>query len=380
MNNISTYLVITPFFPSEKSFVGSYIFDQLNEIRNQRDFKIDIVKTVSCFSSEEDYQFKGFRVLIFKVLDVPYFILPGIFNVINKKRFLAFLKRKEIEDIQFTHSHVSYPASYLVEDLNCKKIVQHHGLDVLQLLNGRSVFLRRIQRNYLIKNSIKHLNKADLNIGVSRKVLGELRNHKGYNPKNEIVVYNGVDKSKFYYIPKRKINDFFTIGCVANFWHTKDHITLIKSVALLIKNGFNCKLRLIGSGATYFDCYNFVLENNLNDNITFEKEMEHEKLNDFYNQIDLFVMPSYYEAFGCVYLEAWASNTPFIAIEDQGISEVIPEKNRRFFLTEKENPRALKNKIEYIAKNKIELTFNPDLYLDVTISNFLKEIKKLTTC
>ena len=40
------YLVITPFFPSNESFVGSYVYDQITEIKNQSNFSIEIVKVV----------------------------------------------------------------------------------------------------------------------------------------------------------------------------------------------------------------------------------------------------------------------------------------------------------------------------------------------
>ena len=66
--------------------MGSYIFDQINEIRNQSDFTIEVIKVVSFFSGENDYEYKGFKVKIFKVLDLPFFIFPGLFNSINKKR------------------------------------------------------------------------------------------------------------------------------------------------------------------------------------------------------------------------------------------------------------------------------------------------------
>ena len=72
-------------------------------------------------------------------------------------------------------------------------------------------------------------------------------------------------------------------------------------------------------------CKKYVNDNNLSEFILFEKELEHHKLNKFYNEIDLFVLPSYYEALGCVYLESWATNTPFIAVKNQGVSEIIPE-------------------------------------------------------
>ena len=344
MNKDGTYLVITPFFPSNESFVGSYVYDQIAEIKNQSNFSIEIVKVVSYFSSESDYEFNGFKVNIFKTFDFPYFIYPGLFNSCNKRRFSRFLKKKNITNISFSHSHVSYPASYLVEDLTCTKIVQHHGLDVLQLLNGRSNLIKKLQRNYLIKRTIRQLNKSDLNIGVSELVLDQLRKYPTYSPKDDLVLYNGVGISKFYPIELEK-NKIFTIGCVANFWEIKDQITLIKAVEILSLKGEKILLRLIGSGPKLDECCNYVKEHNLESIISFESEKEHSALNIFYNEIDLFVLPSYYEALGCVYLESWATNTPFIGIEGQGIAELIPEHEKGNLLAIKQSVDSLKEKI-----------------------------------
>ena len=364
--------MITPFFPSEDSFVGSYVYDQINEIRKQSEFHIEIVKLVSFFSTEKDYIFKGFRVSVFKVLDIPFFIFPAIFNSFNKIRLKSFLKRQKINSVKFSHSHVSYPASYLVEDLDCKKIVQHHGLDVLQLLNGRSSFAKKIQKNFLIKNSLNHLNKADLNIGVSQLVLDKLNEFQGYSPKNELVLYNGVDTSKFYYKEVKK-NEVFTIGCVANFWEIKDQITLIKAVEVLTKQGIRVLLRLIGTGPTLESCKSYVLKNNLVDSIVFDKEIKHEKLNQFFNEIDLFALPSYYEALGCVYLESWATNTPFISVKKQGISEIIPKLHKEKSEILKSDFLNLSQKLVYFKKNKTNFEFDNKYDIKNTISLFLKQ-------
>ena len=371
MRKKKIFLVITPFFPSNNSFVGSYVFDQVNEIRNQTNFNIEVIKVVSAFSSEKDYKFKGFRVHIFKLFDIPFFIFPGIFNRLNKVRFKNFLNEKNIEKIQYSHAHVSYPAAYLVEDLNCKKMVQHHGLDVLQLLNGRNNLIKKIQYNYLIRNTIKQLNKADLNIGVSKLVLQKLSEFRTYNPKEEYVLYNGVDTSKFY--PKKiDENNIFTIGCVANFWEIKDQITLIKSVQLLKEQGKEILLRLIGTGPTLQMCKNFVSENNLSENIVFEKEIKHEELNLFFNEIDVFILPSYYEALGCVYMESWATNTPFIAVKGQGITELIPSELKEKLVIGKSDVNQLIEKIDFLMKNPMILNFNQKYNIDNTISEFLK--------
>ena len=372
MNNNSTYLVITPFFPSNSSFVGSYIFDQVNELKNQTNFNIEVVKVVSLFSTEKDYEFNGFKVSIFKLLDIPFFIFPGIFNSINKSRFNFFLKRRKIDDVTISHSHVSYPASYLVEDLKCKKMVQHHGLDVLQLLNGRNNSIRKFQRQYLIKNTIHHLNKVDLNIGVSKLIFEKLSEFKLYNSKSEYVLYNGVDVSKFY-CKKNIKNNIFVIGCIANFWDLKDQITLIKSIIILKNKGINVLVRFIGSGVTLKSCKDFVFENNLSENVIFENEIVHEKLNDFYNEIDLFVLPSYHEALGCVYLESWATNTPFIAVKNQGISELIPDELKLNLLINKSDELQLSVKINEIINKSINFEFDMRYSIKNTISNFLKE-------
>ena len=370
MKNKDTYLVVTPFFPSNEYFVGSYVFDQVNELRNQTNLNIEIIKAISIFSSEKDYKFKGFSVHVFKTIDFPYFFFPGVFNQINKKRFLKLLMKNKIENIKYSHSHVSYPSAYLVEDLVCKKIVQHHGLDVLQLTNGRHKFMRYIQKRFLIRNTIKHLNNADINLGVSKLVLQQLRNYKTYNPQKEFILYNGVDTSKFFKKETAK-NDIFTIGCVGNFWKIKDQLTLIKSTLRILEDGNKIKLRLIGSGPTLRSCEEYVFENNLTKYILFENEIAHERLNDFYNSIDLFVLPSYYEALGCVYLESWATNTPFIAIEGQGISELISNKEKKNILAEEQSAESLKKKILIAYNNRMSYCFDVKYDIKNTIHNFL---------
>jgi len=367
-----TYLVITPFFPSKESHNGSYIYDQINEIRNQSNFNIRVIKVVSLFSTEIDYEYNGFKVSVLKMVDIPFFIYPGLFNFINKNRVLALLKKNNIDSIAVVHGHVTYPSAFLSNCISdkyqCKSIIQHHGLDVLQLMNGRSNLLRKLQRNYIIREGVNQLNKVDLNIGVSNRVLTELKSFTYYFSKAEDVLYNGVDTSKFY-IKEQRDNEYYTIGCIANFWKIKDHITLIKAVEQLVSSGERVKLELIGSGPTLEYCKKYVHENHLTGSIIFLKEKEHSKLNDFYNSIDLFIMPSYYEALGCVYLEAWATNTPFIGVECQGISELVPLP--KFMLIKKQDVNGLREKILNFMNSHIETEFDNKLSIKNTIKHFL---------
>ncbi len=374
MKNKRTYLVITPFFPSKNNSVGIYIYDQLNELRKKTNFDFIIIKVNSFFTKENDYNYNGFTVKIFKIIDFPFFIFPGFFNKINISRFNSFIKKKNIVNIYIVHSHVTYPSSYLCSEINSKKIIHHHGLDVLQLKNGRVNILRKIYRRFLIKKSISIVNIADLNIGVSNLVLRKLKEIRGYNPKLEYIMYNGVDKNKFY---KKELvlKDHFTIGCIANFWDIKDQITLLKACHILLSQEKKIKLRLIGEGPTLSFCQDYIVKHSLESHVIYEGIYLHENLNNFYNQIDLFVLPSYYEALGCVYLESWATNTPFIAVKNQGISELIPNQFHDLMLVSKSNQLELSEKINYFIENKFIFDWDQNYDIRNTVSDFIKFLR-----
>jgi len=382
MEDKKKYIVISPLFPNDNSHTGSYIYDQVKTIIDLSDYNVKVIKVTSFFSSEKDYNFKGIEVKIFKVFDLPFFIFPGLFNWVNAIRIKQFfIAHNLVAELDVIHAHVCYPSAYLANSiatvLNVRTMIQHHGIDALQLLNGRLSFISKIQKYILRNRSLKQLNKIGLNVSVSNKVRKELHRYNNYKPKNEFILYNGVDTSKFFEKETAK-NDVFTIGCVANFWKIKDHITLIKSTQGILEDGNIIKLRLIGSGPTLSSCKKYVVENNLSKYIIFEKEIAHEKLNDFYNSIDLFVLPSYYEALGCVYLESWSTNTPFIAIKNQGISELIAENEINNLLADEKSPKSLKEKIlgeynlkrnfpfdeKYDIKNTIKVFMNYSFFCD----------------
>ena len=100
---------------------------------------------------------------------------------------------------------------------NVRTVIQHHGIDALQLLNGRWSFITKIQKKILRNRSLKQLNKIDLNISVSNRVKNELHVYPNYFPKQEYVLYNGVDRTKFYNMNVIKSTDKFHVGCIANF-------------------------------------------------------------------------------------------------------------------------------------------------------------------
>ena len=377
MENKKKYIVISPLFPNDISHVGSYVYDQIKTIIDLSDYDVKVIKVISFFSSEKDYNFKGIEVKIFRVFDFPFFIFPGLFNWINAIRIKQFFKDHNlVGELSVIHAHVCYPSAYLANAISSivkvKTIAQHHGIDALQLLNGRSRLLTKIQNRFITNRSLTQLNNIDLNISVSYRVQSELHTFNNYNPKAEDVLYNGIDRTKFYSIDDIAKSEKFQIGCVANFWKIKDQISLIKAVELIIINGTeDIELRLIGSGMELVKCKQYVIDKKLELYVYFEKEMKHEKLNTFYNELDLFVLPSYYEALGCVYLEAWATNTPIISIEGQGFAELIPTDETNNLLAKEKSPISLKDKILGEYNRKRSYPFVEKYDIKTTIKEFI---------
>ena len=203
-----------------------------------------------------------------------------------------------------------------------------------------------------------------------------LKKSKNYLPKRELVVYNGVDKSKFYKLTTNQNKNKFVIGCIGNFWITKGQKVLINAVDILLKNHFdNIEIKFVGKGKNLNYIKNYVKDLKLDNYINFKEYIEHHNLNQFYNSIDIFVLPSYYEALGCVYLEAWSTETPFIGIENQGISELLNEKQKVKMLSKEKDAADLSEKIFFFYNNRSYTNeFNSKFYLNNTIKNFLKNI------
>lgn len=374
------YVCITPFFPSEDSFVGPYVLDQVKAIARNSDYEVIVMKPTSFHHPEPDYEYDGIKVHRYKDYSLPSNIYPNrLSDRFSYKSFRQKLDRLGIKtsDISVCHAHVANTGSTalrLKRDYPMvRTVIQHHGFDVMSETNGRlakSAWHKRLCRHY----GASICNAADLNIGVSHRTLEYVKNVSGVNLKSEYVLYNGVDISKFHPSDTpRPNNTEFTIGCVANFWKLKDHITLIRAVEDIVSKGTrNIKVIFIGTGYTRSDCEQYVTKHALSPFFDFRDTMHHQFLPDFYRSLDLFVLPSYWEAFGCVYTEAYACGVPFIGVKDQGIAEIVDCKNAANWLIAKSDHKTLSYLIKQVMSNpNTHQILNTSIDIDCLIKQYL---------
>ena len=375
------YLVITPFFPEPRSFRGPYVLDQVKALMRLSNYQVVVMKPVPFWKDAVDYEIDGVKVYRFKEYTLPSNLWPNSLcdrlsanNMMRKLRSMGI----KAESIAVCHGHVTHFGAYAMamkrKNPNCLAVVQHHGFDVMSITDGR-LAANKWHEHRCIRYGTRICNGMDLNIGVSQKTLDYVKQYPEVHLKREYVLHNGVDISKFYPPETPPKNEIFTIGCIGNFWPLKDQMTLIKAAERLINDEQPVRVRFIGTGETRQGCEEYVAGHNLQKYITFEKEVLHDELRAFYQSLDLFVLPSYWEAFGCVYTEAYACDVPFIGVKGQGISEIIPEEEWYLWLIEKRDDLYLSELIQNYMDNSPKQRLSSPYEIDSLMRNYLAIIQ-----
>ena len=81
-------------------------------------------------------------------------------------------------------------------------------------------------------------------------------------------------------------------------------------------------------------------------------------------------MPSYYEAFGCVLLEAWATDTSIILAKNQGFSEILTSDQKKYFLFDEGSHEDLSKKIKNRMNHLEFFEFNSNYDIVNTVKDF----------
>ena len=115
----------------------------------------------------------------------------------------------------------------------------------------------------------------------------------------------------------------FEILCVGRLVPEKGQLILVKAVARIIKEGHQLLLRLVGDGPDRQSLENYVAQQRLTEHIRFEGAVNQDRILDFYNSADVFVLASFAEGIPVVLMEAMIMEIPCITTNITGIPELI---------------------------------------------------------
>jgi len=247
-----------------------------------------------------------------------FFEHSGWFYYRGIKKTIEKIHREFPFDI--IHAHVALPDGYgaLLVNRVYKKplVVTIHGLDMATT----------IYRNDRCKQCILEvLEAASKVICVSNKLRKQCLGVYDDEAKFK-VISNGISPDKILEAPGHLREEYkgkkvlLTVGWL---YKLKGHDYVIKVLPEIIGRVPELVYLIVGSGPEEGCLKQLVDQLGLNDYVEFCGRKDHETVMKYMSICDLFVMPSWDEAFGVVYLEAMAHGKPVIACRGGGIEDVI---------------------------------------------------------
>lgn len=203
--------------------------------------------------------------------------------------------------------------------------------------------LNKFEINY-VKNA---LNNADKVIAVSNGLKKDLK--KIIVDKEINIIPNPVDVNKFILsdsINREKSEFIFFSLC---------YLVYKKGIDILLRSfaeSFKDKKVLLYIGGDGEERENLVILANklgIDKQVVFLGALSREEVRVNMNKCDAFVLPSRYETFGVVFIEALASGKPIIATDTGGPNDIITKENG--LLVQKDNVNELSNAMKKIVLN-----------------------------
>lgn len=133
----------------------------------------------------------------------------------------------------------------------------------------------------------------------------------------------GVSPLNFCARPPHNRNGCFEILCVGRLVPSKGQHVLIQAVDRLVKQGHDVKLRLVGDGPDRPSLQEMIHDLGLADRVSLEGAVNQDRIQKFYQQADVFVLPSFAEGIPVVLMEAMAIEVPCVTTRITGIPELI---------------------------------------------------------
>lgn len=206
------------------------------------------------------------------------------FNLNNAIYWFPILLSKIARKNVIIQSHTSN----LMGDSKVKKVLHRIGKNVISKLATRTVAVSDLAYEFMFKSG----NKIIIPVGINTtdfKFSSTIRKHL-----RETLSLEGKT----------------VIGHVGGFTPVKNHEFIIKLMNELVNINKDYHLILIGAGKTLDKISNMIKEYNLEDSVSilgFKRNVA-----DYYNMMDIFIYPSFYEGFPTAVVEAQTNGLPVI--------------------------------------------------------------------
>ncbi|KAF8818562.1 glycosyltransferase family 1 protein [Rickettsia endosymbiont of Cardiosporidium cionae] len=168
----------------------------------------------------------------------------------------------------------------------------------------------------------------------------------GFANNNIHIVANMINVTENYVA--RNYHKQLTIGGLGALTKTKGFEYLLQSISILINRGYKIKLLIGGSGKNKQFLQKLSKMLKIDNSVVFLGYVDKK---EFFQQIDIFCLPSIYESFGIVVLEAVMCSVPVVVTNSYGPTNIIEDRKNGLVAKPKSGASLAKN-LEILINNQ----------------------------
>ncbi len=256
---------------------------------------------------------------------------------------MAFALRRHIEsfDLVHVHEYFSFPAALVRHYATRKRVpyvIQPHGslVRTIDMQNSKRVLSNKNQPKKIFDILFGHaiLKHASKIIATSRIESDHFRDAFVDFPSNKVAYLpNSIDLSGYRDLPGRgqfrakfgmddQVKTVLFLGRI----HPIKNIETLLAAFSKVKQAVNCPVKLVIAGSDEGPLQtlkSLAHQLEVENDVVFPGPLYGREKLEAYVDADVFVLPSHYESFGNVALEALACGTPVIVTNNCGVSEWI---------------------------------------------------------
>lgn len=324
-------------------------------LRKQEDFyKEDILELqknntkVTFLSTSYSHFFKKISVVFkFIIKNLSSFLSFDYNFVLGFKSILWFMKLDVDKFSKESNMHAQFATQASLVAILIKQFYNNKP-SFSFTFHAYDIYFNNKWFNMLLNQCVKSFSISEFNINYVKKT---------YLDSDKItlarlgVFSNILDKSLY------KKDKVFKIGLMSWFVEKKGITFLLKSIKELKSKGYNdIELILAGDGPLKEDFLTFISQNNLADNIKYLGKIKGDQKKEFFNKIDIFVLPSIsldndMDGIPVVLMEAIMASKPIISTNISGIPEICINEYNGYLINEK-SVEEITNSIEKLINNE----------------------------
>lgn len=295
---------------------------------------------------------------------------------LSKEDLVAFIPEfiQGINDFA-VHKGVSYDlihSHYWMSGVAGSVLKDQWKVPLIQMFHTLGLMKQRVARlpgeaegDYRIQGENKVISISDRIVVATQAEYAQLQWLYKVDARKMVIIPPGVDLSKFYPIPQDEAKAFIGVPpCekvllfVGRIEPLKGIDTLFKALAIMRTQDVFVCLSVIGGEMESSENPNDEMkrlreisrESNLTDLVTFLGRKGQNTLPYYYSAAEAVVVPSFYESFGMVALEAMACGVPVVASHVGGLAYLVQDGITGFTVPV-DDPSALADRLTTLIKN-----------------------------